>query len=594
VPDGSTLHLLRRFLGDMLAHRRLLAVVVATIIGASLATLAGPLILRVAIDEYIVPGRYEELPLIAGVYLLALTAQWAFIAARNWYINVFGQRILYDLRGRLFERSLRARADFYRDRRTGDLVSRIINDTSHVNDILVSGLLGGIGDLASLLGIIIAMFLLEPTLTLVALASVPLMIVVARSFGGRMRRAYRATREKIARVSSLVEETFSGFETVRAYGREPLAQREFEQASLDTLRAYMKVALYMGVFWPLMNLASMLSMTTVLAAGAYLVHTGATTLGVVAAFIQYVQRFRGPINNVVSMYDSLQSALASLERIYEVLDAPVEDDEGIEVERLTGHIQYRDVWFEYEPGRPVLKGINLEISPGETIAIVGETGAGKTTMVNLLLRFHDPTRGEILLDGTPTTMIRRSSLRKRISYVPQETYLFPGTILENILIANPQATPQDVIRVARQLGIHDYITRLPQGYDTPAGEAGKLLSTGEKQLISIARAMLRDPDIVVLDEALSSVDPKTEEIVRRAIHQLLQGRTAIIIAHRLQVTVTREADRIIVLHNGKIIEQGTFHQLLARKGHFHKLYTTQTQQKITTPTPKTTQKTPRQ
>jgi len=555
VPDGSTLRLLRRFLGDMLVHKRLLAVVVATIIGASLATLAGPYILRLAIDEYIIPGRYEELPTIAAVYLLVLAAQWAFIAARNWYINVFGQRILYDLRGRLFERSLRARADFYRDKRTGDLVSRIINDTSHVNDILVSGLLGGIGDLASLLGIIIAMALLEPTLTLVALASVPLMVLVARYFGGRMRRAYRITREKIARVSSLVEETVSGFETVRAYGREAQAASEFSRASLDTHRAYMRVALYMGVFWPLMNLSSMLSMATVLAAGAYLVHTGATTLGVVAAFIQYVQRFRGPINNVVSMYDSLQSALASLERIYEVLDAPVEDDEGIEVERLQGHIRYDNVWFEYEPGRPVLKGINLEVNPGETIAIVGETGAGKTTLVNLLLRFHDPTKGTILLDNTPTTMIKRSSIRRRISYVPQETYLFPGTILENIQIANPQATREDIIQVCKQLGIHDYITRLPQGYDTPAGEAGKLLSTGEKQLISIARAMLRNPDIVILDEALSSVDPKTEEIIRKAIHKLLQNRTAIIIAHRL--AVTREADRIIVLHNGKIIEQGT-------------------------------------
>ncbi len=577
----STLRLLRRFLSDMLVHKRLLAVVVATIIGASLATLTAPYILGRAIDEYIIPGRWEELPIVAALYFAALAAQWAFMAARNWYINVFGQRILYDLRNRLLERSLRARMDFYRGHTTGDLVSRIINDTSHVNDVLVSGLLGGLGDLASLVGIMAAMFILDARLALVALASVPFMVFVARYFGGRMRRAYRETREKIARVSSVVEEVVSGIETVRAYGREREAAEEFRRASVETHKAYMRVAVYMGLFWPLMNLSSTLSIALVLAAGAYLVYTGAATIGVVVAFIQYVQRFRGPINNVVSMYDSLQSALASLERIYEILDAPIEDDEGIEVERLRGHVEYREVWFEYKPGKPVIKGVNIEIKPGETIALVGHTGAGKTTLANLLLRFYDPTRGAILVDGIDTRRIRRSSLRRRISYVPQETYLFPGTIMENIRIANPEASEEDVIRVCKELGIHEFIMRLPRGYETDAGEAGKRLSAGEKQLISIARAMLRDPDMVILDEALSSVDPKTEELVRRAMKRLLEGRTAIVIAHRLQVA--READRIIVLDNGRVVEEGTFTELMARRGYFYRLYTSQVEEVLAAP-----------
>ena len=571
--EKSSLELLKRFLSEVLVHKRLLAIVVATIVGSSLATLAAPYLLKVAIDQYIVPGKFEELPVIAGLYLAALLAQWAFAAARNWYINVFGQRVLYDLRQRLLEKSLRARMDFYRQHRTGDLVSRIINDTSYVNDVLVSGLLGGIGDLVSLVGILAAMFILNARLALVALATVPLMVFIARYFGGRMRRAYRQTREKLAKVSSVVEETVSGIETVKAFGREEDAEREFRVASLETLKAYIRVAVYMGLFWPLMNLSSTASLAIVAAAGAYMVHEGLATVGVVVAFIQYVQRFRGPINNVVSMYDNLQAAFASLERIYEILDAPEEDDEGVEVERFEGRIEYRDVWFEYEPGRPVLKGVNLTIRPGESVALVGHTGAGKTTMVNLLLRFHDPTRGSILVDGVDTRQIRRSSLRRRISYVPQETYLFPGTIMENILIARPDATPEDVVRICKQLGIHEYIMKLPKGYETDAGEAGKRLSAGEKQLISIARAMLRDPDIVVLDEALSNVDPATEELVRNAMRKLMEGRTSIIIAHRLRAA--RDADRIIVLDEGRIVEEGTFEELMEKRGFFYKLYTTQ-------------------
>ena len=569
----STLALLNRFLKDMLVHRRRLVVVIATVLGASFATLLGPYILEVAIDKYILAGRYAELPFIAGVYLIVLILQWIFIASRDWYINVFGQDILYDLRNRLMEKSLKAHAEFYESKRTGDLVSRIINDTSYVNDILVSGLLGGIGDFGNLLGIIIAMSFLDPSLTLVALVNIPIMVIIARYFGGRMRRVYRDTREKIAKVSSIVEETVSGVETIRAYGREGLAEEEFKKASFETYKAYMKAAIYMGLFWPLMNITSMLSITTVLAAGAYFIFIGVTTIGVVVAFIQYVQRFRGPINNLVSMYDSLQSALASLERIYEIIDTPEEEDTGVRIKRLQGRIEYRNVWFEYEPGNPVIRDISFVIEPNTNIALVGHTGAGKTTLVNLLLRFHDPINGEILLDKLDIRDISRSSLRRRIGYVPQETYLFPSTILENIRIVKPKADRDDVIQACKKLGIHEFIERLPNGYDTDAGEAGKRLSTGEKQLISLARAMLRDPDIIILDEALSSVDPKTEEIVRRAMYRLLNDRTAIIIAHRL--AVTQDVDKIIVLEDGQVVEEGVFHELMKKKGKFYKLYKTQ-------------------
>lgn len=578
VKDNS-MGLLKRFISEAFTHRKTLVMVIIAIIGSSIASVAAPYILGYAIDNYIVPGEWSGLPVIAGIYLGALLAQWAFATMRTWYVEVFGQKVLYDLRNRALYKLLTGRIDYYKDKKTGDLVSRVINDTNIVNDVFISGLLGSLGSLLSLIGIIIAMLLLNIRLTLVALATVPLMVIAAMYFGGRMRRAYRETREKIAKVSSIVEESVSGIEAIKSYRQERSVMKEFDRAGRETIKAFLRVAVYMGLFWPLMNLTTIISVAAVLIYGAYLVSTASASIGVVAAFVQYVQRFRGPINNVVSLYDSLQSALASLERIYEIIDGVEAEDTGeVRVEKLAGRIEYRDVYFEYEAGRPVLKNISFKVEPGETIAIVGETGAGKTTVVNLLMKFYLPTKGSILLDGMDIRRLETRSLRDRIAYVPQETYLFPGTIIDNIRISKPEASDDEVTEICRVLGIHEFIAKLPNGYGTDAGEAGKRLSTGEKQIIAIARAMLKNPDIVILDEALSSVDPKTESMIRNAMRKLMKGRTSILIAHRLSMAL--EADTVIVLDKGEIVEMGSPEELLKKKERFYNLYKAQMMKEI--------------
>ena len=572
MKSKSSYSLLKRFIKEAIYEKKTLTIVVISIVGSAIANIASPYILSVAIDNYIIPGKYAQLLFIAILYLLALVGQWLFATLQTFYTEVFGQKVLRNLRKMLHDKMLISSLDFFKDKSTGDLVSRIINDTNIINDVLVSGLLGGLGSLLSLSGIIIAMLFLDVKLTLVTLSSVPIMALIALYFGGKMRSAYRDTREKIAKISSVVEESVAGMETIRAFGKEDYAEREFSKASMDTIKAYLRVAVYMGIFWPLMNIASLLSVIVVIAYGGYQAYLGAVSIGVVVAFIQYAQRFRGPINNVVSMYDSLQSALAALERTYEVIDDKnIEDYEGIDIGRIKERIEFCNVWFEYEKDRPVLKNINLIIPSGSKIAIVGKTGAGKTTIANLIMRFYDPTKGGIFYDEIEGREISRRSLRRRIGYVPQETYLFPGTIMENISMANLESSKDEVIKVCKELGVHNFIMKLPKGYETSAGEAGKLLSVGEKQLISLARAMLKDPDVVILDEALSSVDLNTERLVQNAMLKLMKGRTSIIIAHRL--SIVRYVDSIVVVDNGKISEIGSLDELMRKRGYFYRLYT---------------------
>lgn len=569
-----------RFIKEVLEHRKYVAIAIITIVLSTIVSLYPPYVLGLVVD---VINRYlqthsqdllNRFSFLSIVYLSLILIQWFLQMVRGYVIELIGQKMVYTLRSRMFSKLLTVKMNFYKDKFAGDLVSRIVNDTTTIVDVFVNGLLNVVGDIISLIGVFIMMVILSPTLTLASIVSIPPLVVLTKYVGSRMRKAHREVRKEIGGLTTIVEEVYSGIDVVKSFNREKNVVERFIDVSLNVMKKALRAAFLSGFYWSSTGFISTLSSIATLIVGGYLVQKDVVSLGIVIAFTQYVGRFTGPINNIAGMYERLQQALASMDRVYEVLDyLEVEEDKGIEVERFRGEIVFDNVWFEYEKNLPVLKNVNFYIKSGELVALVGPTGAGKTTIANLLLKFYEPTAGRILIDGIDIRDIKRSCLRKRISYVPQEVYLFPGTVIDNIRVGKPDATDDEVIEVCKKLGIHEFIEKLPNGYYTDVGEAGKRLSVGERQLIAIARAMLRDPDIVILDEATSSIDPYTEELLRNAIKKLMVGRTGIIIAHRL--STARSCDRIIVISEGTINEVGSFEELINKKGMFYRLYQTQ-------------------
>jgi len=573
--------LLRKLLKHMLPYKFAMFVIITCIIVSSVTNLFSPYLLGLAIDNYIMVGDMNGLLRISALYFLAMAGNWVAMAVQGYAVSWIGQRLIYDLRNKLMEKIMFQSFKYHDYKRAGDLISTVINDTSILRESFISGIFHIVSDVFSLIGVIIAMYLLNVPLTLVTLLTLPVMLLIAYVFSRKFRQAYRRTREKIAEVTVRVQESISGIRVIQAFGREEDSQARFQMSATEQFEAQLQAGKLMAIFWPTVSFIGNIGTIVVLLYGGFLSAQGRLEVGVLVAFLAYVTRFMNPIMQLTNFYDMLQAALAASDRIFNVLESEVDvkdAPDAIELPRVKGDIKYENVWFEYVKGIPVLKNINLHIKPGEKIAIVGPTGSGKTTLVYLLARFYDVTSGSISIDGIDIRKVKQESLRKQIAFVPQDTFLFRGTIMDNIRIGKPDATDDEVIDVCKRLGIHEFIMRLPKGYDTDAGEAGRKLSTGERQLISFARAMLKDPPILVLDEALSAVDPKTEYMIKYAIRKLLENRTAIIIAHRL--TLARDWDRIIVLHNGVIEEEGTHEELMRRQGFYYKLYTTQISEEI--------------
>ncbi|RKY62507.1 MAG: ABC transporter ATP-binding protein, partial [Candidatus Latescibacterota bacterium] len=523
------------------------------------------------------PGRpLEDRLKLLGILVLVLALSRvlmsALSAAQGWLSAWLGNRITHDIRSRLYHHLQYLSLSFYDRRQLGTVISRINQDTGQLQQFLVWGVQDLVVNFLLIVGIGVMLFWMNWRLALWVLLPAPFIAFLAHSFWWRLRLYIQRFFHRWGRLNAFLSETLSGLKIVRAFAQEPREISRFRQRSWELALTGVQVERAWAVAFSGISLLIMLGTILVWYVGGRQVLFGRMTLGTLMAFLMYVGMFYGPMRALSWLVNWSSRSLAAAERVFEVLDTrpDVRDaDDAVPMPRIEGRIEFRDVTFGYEKNKPVLKDINLKIEPGEMIGLVGHSGAGKTTTVNLICRFYDVDSGEILIDGVPLHKIRLQDLRRQIGIVPQDTFLFSGTIAENISYAKPEATREEIIRAAKIANAHDFILRKPDGYDTVIGEGGQGLSSGEKQRIAIARAVLHNPRILILDEATSQVDVETERQIQEAIARLVEGRTTIAIAHRL--STLKNADRLVVLKEGKIVEVGTHDELLEKKGEFHRL-----------------------
>lgn len=560
-----------RLLGELRPHGRTLAGAAVLIVLVAICQALGPWLVGRAIDVNVT--RHDGRGLVLTLVFMALVYGVGALAQRAqiFIIGVVGQRVLADLRQRLFKRFQELPMGFFDKRPIGDLMGRVSNDVDALNQLLAQGLTQSIGAVFGLLGILVAMAMLNPLLALVCLAALPLMGLTIWVLARWARFAYREARQTTGAVMAELQEEIGGVREAQAFNRAGESEARFRERNLANRDANLRAAVATSVFSPAVDVMSALTVAAVLGVGAWLVLKGSLTLGLLAAFMLYIGQFFWPIQIVAQVSAQLQAALAGAERIYAILDEESEAETGGgALTRVSGRLEVRAVEFAYEPGRPVLSGVSFVAEPGQTIAIVGPTGAGKTSIANLLPRFYDVSAGAVLLDGVDVRDLPRETLRAQIAVVSQEPFLFSGTVAENLAYGRPDATREDVVEMAKAVGAHAFIEALPQGYDTPLGEGAGRLGHGQRQLLAIARAMLADRPILLMDEATSHVDAATEAALQRALTTALKGRTAIVIAHRL--STIQHADLILVVADGRIVERGTHAELLAAAGAYAGLY----------------------
>lgn len=588
--------LMRRLLHYVRPYRLPVAAAGTLLLVASLTELAGPQLYRIAIDRAIAPslrGGAVDVGLLGRValaYLLVLGVGFGARWLENYLMQYVGQRAMADLRMDLFRHLQRLPVAFFSRTPVGRLVTRVTNDVDTLNELLTSGIVAVFGDLFTLVGIVAAMLWLDARLALVGFCVLPPVVWVTEWFRVRAREAYRAVRTWLARINAFLNEHITGMAIVQLFNRERRALERFDAMNQEYLKANLLSLHNLARFFPAVHLLGTLAVALLLWYGGGEVVRGAVTIGVLVAMIQYAERFFEPIRELADKFNLLQQAMASSERIFRLLDEPVtiqDPPDPVILDRVRGEVEFRDVWFAYENPSGgdsgwVLRGVSFRIAPGERVALVGYTGAGKTTVIHLMCRFYDPQRGQVLLDGVDVRRWRQQDLRRHIGLVQQDVFLFSGTIADNIRLWNPEITDEQVRAAARFVGADRFIERLPDGYATEVGERGVRLSAGERQLIAFARAVAHNPEVLlVLDEATSSVDAETEWWIQEATRRVLRGRTAILIAHRL--STIQDADRILVLHRGRIIEEGTHADLLARGGLYAKLYRLQYRQQAYAP-----------
>lgn len=580
---GSRLdtHLLRRIVGYLMPYKGWVVLAFITVMTAAYLGPLVPKLVQVTIDREIVEGDVSGLRRMVGI-LFAIVAAEGLLAFVNAYMTQWiGQQAIFDLRTKVYRHVQRQSLRFFDTRPIGQLITRVTSDVESLSQVLSAGVVTILGDLFKLIFIAWFMFNLDWQLALVTISVMPIMIYATFWFKRKVRDAYRDTRKQVARLNSFLQEHVTGMRIVQLFGREAEEMRRFRDINDDHRQAHIKTIFYFALFWPMVDLVASAALGLVLWYGGLSAMVGGVTVGVLVAFIQYARRFFEPIRNLSDQFNTLQSAMAGAERIFGLLDTDMaipESGEPAEWPNVRGRIEFRSVWFSYDPETNpqddeadwILRDVSFVVEPGQSLAIVGATGAGKTTIINLLLRFYEIQRGSILVDNIDITSLPLGTLRHHIGLVLQDVFLFSGTVMDNITLRNARITDEDVQKAADAINATPFIKRLTHGYDQQVRERGMTLSHGQRQLISFLRALVHDPRILVLDEATSSVDTETEEVIQHALETLMSGRTSIAIAHRL--STVQHANQILVMHRGQVRERGTHQELIASDGLYRRLY----------------------
>lgn len=557
-------------------QRWVLVAAVGMVVVSTALNLSGPYLLGVAIDDYILAGDRDGLARIATIMIAAYLGLTVSIWGQSVLMVQVAQHTVRELRQDVFD-MLQTLSLRYFDRHPhGDLMSRLTNDVENVNAVLSENVTGFLSSLLTLVGVVAMMLALNVPLALLSLIVLPGMAALTRYVARNSRKGFRDQQDALGELDGLVEETISGGKTLRAYGREPMVIADFERANRRLQAASIQAQTYAGLLGPGGNMINNLGFAIVAGVGSWMAIEGMATVGLIASFLTYAQQLRRPINEVSSLFSTVQSALAGAERVFEILDAVPElsDAPGaLPLESVDGRVVFEDVSFGYVADVPVLKRVSLEAQPGQTIALVGPTGAGKTTIINVLSRFYDVDAGRITIDGVDIRDLKRSDLRRQLGIVLQDTYLFSETVMDNIRYGRLDATDDEVIAAARMANADSFIRHLSHGYQTVLSERAGNLSQGQRQMLAIARAILANPGILILDEATSSIDTRTEVQIQEAMLRLMHGRTSFVIAHRL--STIRNADLILVIRDGEIVERGSHRDLIEQGGFYHHLYTSQ-------------------